>query len=287
MRDYFAEELGGAPSGERDYFTEELIKNKPDKAENILQKTAKVINQNMGMGTLGFADPLGPVKTGYGVRDVIIDETVQNPLANFAVKVGTDPVAYGLQNPIKAIGGGMMKAGGAIKGGVENLANPSKVFGRKIGELQKSNPDKRVNFIDIISRASSDPKASKVLEKSGVLQKYGGTTMKEGGAVSDNLSNLTLQDSQDLVNMVKDGVRQAVKEGTVKSSELGIAKMFSELSKAQKSAFKGFDKVARNYGVSKKVSKLSSKYGKKALAGAATGAGLGIAGGLAWDSFHK
>lgn len=243
-------------------------------AENILQKAAKAATGAMGMGTMGFANPLGPIQAGYGARDSVIDETVKDPIANFGVKVGTDPLSW-------------MGAGAAAKGAeelVSNVKNPSGAFGKGIERLQGASPDKRVDFFHIINNAIDDPMAKKVIDKSGILDSFGGTKLTDVGTLSENLSNLTLQESQDLVNAMKSGVRQAVKEGTVKPTEIGIAKMFSELSKAQKGTFEGFDKVAKNYGAGKNMGKFLKTAGKQLPGALIRGAGLGTGGKLAYDA---
>lgn len=258
-------------------------------SENILQKVAKAATRSIVPGEnpllSGFKTATNAMTSGIPgqskeyreadeMRTGAIDRMAGgNPLLSFAGNVATDPMTYA--------GGGKVAKG--IGGFARNIANPSKEFGKKIGALQGANPKGKVDFLSIISKSLDDPMAKKVLDKSGVVGKYGGQTMGEGGSVIENLANLTLQDSQDLLNAVKSGVRQAVKEGTVKPTELGIAKMFSELSKAQKLAFPGFEKAKSSYGFAKKVGKASKKYGKAAATGAATAVGLGAGGKVAWD----
>lgn len=242
------------------------------KQENVLQRVTKAIGSAAQAGIQNAGNPLGfEVNPNFP----FIPKT---PIDNSAIQAGLGELGPGVSVGSNLAAGLRLGGGPAVKGiakgtkgAIRSVRNPSKVFGEGIGKLQKSNPNKKVDFFKILSDASSDPKASKVLQKSGALERFGGQNMDEGGAIIEKLSNLTLQDSQDLVNMVKDGVRQAVKEGTVKPTEIGIAKMFSELSKAQKGAFKGFDKVARNYGVSKNLNKAAKKYAKTALWGGVGG----------------
>lgn len=197
-------------------------------------------------------------------KGVLAEEVApDNPLGQMAFSVASDPTTY--------IGAGGAAKG--LKGAISNLKNPSKAFGQGITKLQEASPKQRVDFLGIIRNSMNNSKAAKVLEKSGVIEKYGGTKLTSEGTISENLSNLTLQESQDFVNSIKDGVRIAVKEGNVKPTEIPIAKMFSELSKAQRSAFQGFRGVQKRYGISKTIGKSVSKYGKTAATGAALAAG--------------
>lgn len=271
---------GGKPTGNFD----EFMPDKKPHFQNILQNAAKSIGAAAQAG-MQNASPLG-VKVNPSFPFL-----PQMPTDSPALQAGMDeaqmPITKG--NPFAQAGMGLasnLLAGGilggkqAVKGvgeTVGDLRQPSKAFGRKIGSMQKSEPGKRVDFLNIISEGMNDPKASKVIEKSGVMGKYGGSSLGEGGSVSENLSNLSLKDSQDLINSLKDGVRQAVKEGVVKPTEIGISKMFGELAKAQQ-VFSGM-KVARGaYGFAKKSGKAASSLKKNFVRGASYGAGLGAGG---------
>lgn len=270
-RDYFAEEiegLGATPSiPERDYFTEELIKNKPERAENILQKAIKAAAEPYFNGAMNVSG-VAPVQSAYNIRDTFIDESVKNPIGNFATKMVTDPLTW--------MGGGTAAKQGSkgISGFIKNVRNPSKVFGEKMGALEKSNPSTKVDYSGILSKHMDDPMVKKVIDKSGVLQKYGGSSMGEGGTVIEKMKNLTLQESQNLINDIKVGLRQSLKEGTVtKSNEIGIQKMLSELTGNQNSLFKGMDKARSSYGMAKNFGKGAKNLTKKAISGAVLGAG--------------
>lgn len=264
------------------------------KTENIFQKITSAITSLSPQA----ANPQHPFQSGIGATTqglkqvpglsgymqgheaksgVINDAMPGNPVGAIATDFISDPETW--------IGANGLAEG--AKNTYKNIKNPSKFFGEGIDRLQSKNPSQRVDFFKIINDSLSDPKASKVLEKSGVLDRFGGTRSNEFGTLTDRLSELTLQDSQDLVNSLKDGVRQAVKEGTVKPSERGIAKMFSELSKAQKSSFQGFDKVARDYGVGKNLGKFASSASKRFINGLPWGAGVGASGGVIYNALKK
>ena len=258
------------------------------KSQNILQRIATSIIQNVPKAPLGVQANLN--------FPFLPQMPMDNPVMDDAMDAANEPLTKGnpfLKAAIPMAGNvlaGTAMGGGAVlkgaKGAVENAKNPSKVLGRKIGELQSASPDKRVDFLKIMMGAMDDPKAGKVIEKSGIMSKYGGNTMDEAGAVTENLSNLKLQQSQDLLNDLKDGLRQAVKEGTVKSSERGIAKMLGDSVKAQDSVFQGFKSARGGYGFGKNLSKAAKTVKKQAVRGAAYGAG-GAAGWSALSPFFK
>jgi len=263
---------GGKPGN-----SESFLKRAMGQAGKSLMQAANPSVENQMVAGL----PLGPAGGMVNAMSDQFVDSISNNSTHPLERTFKDPRTYaGL-----ALGSeGVTKGVGKVIGGIKN---PSKAFGQGITNLQEAAPNQKVDFLGIIRNSMDDPKAAKVLDKSGVLEKFGGTKLTPEGTVSENLSNLTLQESQDLVNAVKDGVRVAVKEGHVKPTEIGIAKMFSELSKAQKTAFKGFDKVKRNYGVAKTVGKAASKYGKRAAIGAVTGAAGAAGANFMWDLLNK
>jgi len=254
--------------------------------ENVLGKAAKMAmgSINEGMNPSASTEGSNPLSTalnmgvsgmsastpwqqrmGQNMQSSIINESTENPMGRLGMHLATD-IGTGLM-----LGGpGMAKGAGEM---VENVKNPSKVFGRKLGSLQSANPKGKVDFLSILSRASDDPMAGKVLQKSGVLEKFGGQNLGEGGMPIDKLANLTLEDSQNLLNDIKAGVRKAVKEGDVKSTEIGIAKMFKELAEAQKATFPGLQSAKSSYGFAKNLGKGVKSVAKVGALGAAAGAG--------------
>lgn len=259
-------------------------------SENILQRAARgawnVSQPNMGMtanSQFPFLPSSGPETNRLADEgmDMVSEkyESSGHPFAAKAIPIAANMLAGGLLGT----GPAAKSAGGFIK----NIKNPSAVFGKRIKELQGSSPNQRVDFLNIIRNAMDDPMASKVLGKSGAVEKYGGTTLNEGGMPLEKLSNLTLQDSQDLVNMVKVMVRQAVKEGTVKSNERGLAKMFSGFAGSQRGAFPGFKSAQRDYGIGKNIGKAAKAAPKTIAKGALYGAGLGSGGKIAYDFLDK
>ena len=224
-------------------------------------KPANMLSDAM-QGKNSFMPPM--YGTAVQAKENTIDSiTRDNPWASIPLNIVSDPMTI-------AGGGAALKS---IPKTVGNFINPSKAFGKGIDALQKSNPTKKVDFFKVINNALDDPGAKKVLEKSGVIEKYGGQSIEEGGAVSERLSNLSLKESQNLVNDVKSGVKKAIKEGHVNPKEIGIAKMFKELSQAQRKAFEGFKGVQRGYGAAKNVGKFVKKNVGKFVTGSVLGAG--------------
>ena len=216
------------------------------KAENVLTRALKATTPSMTSG-IGMANPLAPLMTARTMKEDVVNKNVKNPFTAGLVNFATDPLTYG---------GGF----GAAKGASAVAKAPKQMFGsagfgKRMAKLQSKSPDSRVNYMDIISRHSDDPVVKKVIDKSGVMEKFGGSVMEEGGAVSEKLKNLSLQDSQDFLNALKDEVRQAVKVGNIKPKELGVSRMFSDLVKAQDAVFQGFKGARRTYGLFKNVGK--------------------------------
>ena len=287
---YYAERHGSkqAPitSSGRSYYRERHLKEIP-KSENILERAVKVGAEpylfgqeqpsnllmrgiSSTMQGLKRTPGLGPYMQAHDIKS----ELIENPLLDIA----TDPETY--------LGGAA-----AVKG-VRNIPKSfrkqfgSEGFGKKINKLQSAASNKRVDYSSTIQNAIDDPVVKKVIDKSGILEKYGGRSLTEEGGLSDNLSKLTLQESQDIVNALKSGVRQGIKEGIVKPTELGLSKLFSSLSKAQDSVFPAFKKVRGSYRFYKKAGKATGAFLRRAAVGATVGA-AGTAAGTAVHSLMK
>lgn len=287
MGDPYEEALNG--------YEDALIKQKPDNFQNVLTKAAKsVVDSAIKPGPFGLPGPLFAQTRGYealsGMKDEAIEGTVGKsntamfgPTAGgaltFGAKMATDPLAW--------VGGGAAKSGANKLGSAyKNIKNPSKAFGESMKSISKSNPEARVNFSDIINRASEDRVAKKVIDKSGVLDKFGGRTLTKDATLSENLSSMNLEDSQTLINDIKASLRNSLKDGSaVKSTEIGLTKMLGELSSATKKAFPGIEKVRSSYGRAVNIGEGIKKAGKVATTGAITGLGLGAGGKAGYEIF--
>ena len=266
--------------------------------ENVLQRVAKTASSAIQSGLQGAGNPLGvsvnpsfpfmPTLPGdipamsSGMEEAQMPITQGDPMAQAGMALGSGLLAGG-----KMVAKPMSRG---ISGVAKNLRNPSKVFGESIERLQSSKPSQKVDFFSIINNALEDPMAKKILDKSKVLQRYGGRNLEEGGAISERLSNLSLKESQDLVNAVKSSIRKAVRKGDVGSNEIGISKMFKDLSEAQRSAFEGFKGAQKGYGIGKNVGQAVKKAPRNFAKAAITGAGLGVGGKVGydiWSSFNK
>lgn len=269
------------------------IKDSIPQSENVLQRAMKAAGASAQTAMQNAGNPLGvsvdpkfpfipsiPTDNpaiSSGMEEVQMPFTKGNPWAQAASGIASGVLAGGALGGKQAVKGTAKGIGGFIK----NVRNPSKVFGEKIGALEKANPSTKVDYSGILSKYMDDPMAKKVIDKSGVLEKYGGSNMGEGGTVIEKMKNLTLQESQNLINDIKVGLRQSLKEGTLtKSNEIGIQKMLSELSGNQNALFKGMDKARRGYGIGKNFRKTGDalkKYGLKAAITGAVGTAAGTA----------
>jgi len=244
--------------------------------ENLLQRVAKIATPTIGAfanKAITGAPGMGAYEGAHEAKTELIKQA--NPSGGFG------NVLMDLASNPENVTGGIPLAKGISRGTsklVKSFKNPSGVFQESMNKASSARPNARVDYSSIINDALADPKAKKVIEKSGVLSRYGGTRLTPEATLSDNLSNLTLKDSQDLMNMIKDGVRQSVREGTVKSTEIGIAKMFKELSQAQRSAFPEMKSAAKLYGTTKEIGKFAKSASKKALSGLEWTAGAAAVG---------
>lgn len=256
--------------------------DKPEHSENILQRVAKSLGAAAQSGMKNMS-PLGvsvnpkfpfmpqmPTDSpalSSGMDEAQMPITKGNPWAQAGMGIASNLLASTFP------GGGAGAVAKKAGEGISNLKNPSAFLGKNIEKIQGQNNGKGVNFLDIISRHQGDQFVDKVLEKSGVLEKFGGSTMDDVGAVTDNLSNLPLQKSQDLINDIKVGLTNTLKEGNYKSNQRGLASLLTNLGKAQESVFPGYKGAKSAYGFAKNVGKAVSKTKKTAITGAALGAG--------------
>ena len=186
--------------------------------------------------------------------------------------IATDPTTY--------VGGGVSLFKG-LKSVPKAIGRKfgSQGFGKSILKIQKSNPTGRIDYYTPMMKHIDDPSVSKVLEKSDAVKRFGGDIVEEGGATRNRLSELTLEESQNFLNSIKDEVRQAVKVGNIKPKELGLSRFISDLSQAQTKMFPKFSKTKRNYGIFKNVGKGIKAAIRPGTIG--TGAGISAAGTLA------
>lgn len=142
MKDYFSEEIGGNPTGERDYFSEELIQKKPDKAENILQRVAKIATPVAGAFFNQMANPtnaagMAPYAGAHAAKSELINQV--NPeggLGNVAIDMATDPEMFmGLGMGGKVLGKGIKKAGSKV-GDIFNAPKASQQIGQDIANIE-------------------------------------------------------------------------------------------------------------------------------------------------------
>lgn len=258
------------------YLTEIDAPNKISPFQGLLDKVAKSISpQQIGYEIAGGTAPgdiglgLGAMATGRpfssGMNIAAQAEGMRKKAVggNVLLDIATDPLTYG------ALG----MAGPKIGRAAEHIFRPSKVFGEKLA--QKSGT---VDFLPKIMEAMRDPVAGKVIEKSKVLEKFGGTTLGKGGSVSEKLSNLSAKDSQNVINALKDEVTLAVKENRLKPKQLEIGKLFGDLSRAQNEAFKGMKGAKFAYGLGKNIQKGIKGVAGTALVGGGFESGRRIAG---------
>lgn len=256
-----------------------------DKPQNILQRASQAILQNprqVGYEVAGGTLPgdvgmgLGMMATGHpfssGLNQAAKAETmregevskVQNPLLQVGLDMATDPMTWA----------GFGIGGKKTADTAGFLMNPSKGYGQALEAA--GNVDFHVPIMD----ALSDPLASKVLDKSGVMDKFGGIHLGEGGASSPRLSNLTLKESQDIINLIKGGVSKAVVEGEhLAPKHIPITTLFSKLSEAQNTV-PGISGAKKMYGIAKEVPEVVGKVAKRALLGSEIGGGYEVGKGL-------
>lgn len=239
-------------------------------SENILQKAAKSIKKN----PLNVFPGVAAYNYGMEKKNEMLDPFLQAnaslpgifPEAQNAImkNVVTDPMGYmGAQGGTKLLSG----AGKGAKALGNSLFKPSKAYGEALSKAEG-----KVDFLKIISKHENDPVVKKVLQKAKIFDKYGGTSMGEGGSVSDKLANLTAKESQNLINDVKLGKDALIQGKRIKPNEIGLVEFFSDLSKAQ-SELPGMSGAKKLYGVSKNVGRLVKSNVGKFVTGSVIGAG--------------
>lgn len=266
-------------------FDEFIPTSKIPKPENFLQQAIKSIQQTQMPSTMPGYNPQNPLQMAAQVGNSVINNSLgpayniannmksnmigdampNNPVGAGAVDIATNPLTYV----------GLSGAGKVAGETAANVLNPSKVFGEKLASQNGT-----VDFFPHIMKAIDDPVAGKLIDKAGILDKFGGTVLGEGGMPTEKLSNLSAEDSQNVINSLKDEVTKAVKEGTLKPKQLQVGKLFGDLSDAQNDAFEGMKDAKFGYGLGKNTQKIASGAFKKIITGSEIGAG----GGLAWSA---
>lgn len=202
----------------------------------------------------------------------------KHPFLNVGANIISDPKSW-LTGGSSVGREAVKQVGSSAKNTARSVFKPSKVYGEALDSAKG-----KVDFSKVISKFSDDPAVKKVLEKSGVIEKYGGDLMEEGGAVSNKLSKLDANQSQNLINDLKVGESKAFLSGdVVKSNKVGLSKFFSELSKAQNKASEGLSGAKKAYGFSKNVGKVAKTVGKGFVRGLPYGAGVTAGGKAIWD----
>jgi len=254
-----------------------------DHPENILQRASKAMQQAYNSTPLSAYGKVMGAKNKFLDpmlrEDQLLNESmpevipgtkgIQNAMhgaTNWLTRnVFTDPLNYMAAEGITKVGSSAVRGIGKVG---RSVFNPSKVYGEALDSSKG-----KVNFLDVIYKHSDDPAVKKVLEKSGVIEKYGGTSLGEGGSVTEKLSNLSQRQAQNLINDVKVGESRAMLSGdVVKSNKVGLSKFFSDLSRAQGQADPSMKGAKALYGFSKGIKKVGKDLSKKAVSGAEWGA---------------
>lgn len=193
-----------------------------------------------------------------------------------------------MANPLQAASGAAIgKYGGPLIKGIaespvgkavgnfgEFISNPSAGYGKAL------KVPGNVDFHAPVMEALNDPLAAKVIDKSGIMEKYGGIKLGEGGSSSPRLSNLNGQEAQDIINKIKGGLSKTVVDGEhLAPKHLPITNLLSQLSEAQ-NELPGMTGAKRFYGVAKEVPEVIGKIAKRALLGSQLGGGYEIGAGL-------
>ena len=239
-------------------------------ASQLTPQAPQIEGQNPFMAGINAVRPTGAMNVNmyrgaHEAKQEAVNEITDDPVMRFALDEASN-----IENYV-GIGG----AKNAIVGAAKAIRKPSKFFGKGLEKVSEANPKGKVDFLNIIRNASENPEAAKVIRKSKIIEKFGGTKLTDEGTISENLSNLSVKDAQDLITAVKTGVQKATLRGEVAAKDLGISKMLTELSKAQNKAFKGMSGLKRSYGIAKNTGKFVKSYGKKIASGAAWGTGVG------------
>jgi len=285
LNDY---ELLGSLKKKYPQYNHLVLNEELPKTENVLHRASKSIQSAIGGGIQDMrgmqVNPKFPFLPSGGPMD---SQALSSGMgeARMPITKGNPAAELGMDFASNVLAGGGLTAKPITKGlqsGIRNLKEPSKVFGEKLASMQKDTP-KKIDFFSIINDGLSDPMAKKVIDKSGVMERYGGTKLTDEATLSENLSNLNLDQAQDLVNSVKAVVKQGIKEGTVKSNERGIVKLMSDMTKAQDAVFPQLKGARKAYGFATKLSRGVKSAKKTATRGAIYGAGLGTGGATAYS----
>lgn len=209
MRDYYAEEIGNSvPSApKRDYFTEEVIKNKPEPTENLLQRAIKSAGAAAQAGMQNVGNPLGvSVNPKFPfLPNMPTDSPALSAGMNEAQMPITkgDPWAQAGMGLASGVASGIMLGGGqAVKGASEKV-NPffkglkarksikegtsiqegvrGKVLDKFLGRTKEFDeklsklPDAQHDVTDIVnrlkSRAEFDPSIREAIDNSPTAKK--------------------------------------------------------------------------------------------------------------------
>ena len=261
--------------------------NKIEPSENILQKAAKAatsfLSGSMSGGDMGyemasgrnpFVDAAanagmaltGPKNNASKFGDVgaqaesmrqsgVERATEGNPFGGFLLNIATDPRTFigsaevgksaaRASKPFAKNIGRMVSDKKALQfsdeleGAVEKTGSSlSKRMGGGIDAVQDfRGAGERISFDDIISKPQFSTKVSKLINKSDDLKLY-------------DFDNLSLQESQDVINTLKSNLRQSLRNGDmVKSDEREIIRLLDELRQRQLSRFPEYEHVLSNYG---------------------------------------
>ena len=244
-------------------------------AGNILQRVAKAATSmfqppqamdvnhpfqsgiNSTMQGLKQVPGLGGYMAGQEAKTGAINNALpNNPIAAGATDILTDPDVIGgaglLKSGIKNIGkssvgkniGRMfsddkaLKFSNELEGMVEKSGSSlSRRMGAGMDAAQEvRDPGLRVSFMDDITKPQMSSKVSKLINKSDNLKLY-------------DLDNLSLKESQDVINTLKSDLRQSLKTGDiVKSDEREILRFIDELKTKQLDTFPEHKYVLENYG---------------------------------------
>jgi len=240
------------------------LKEEINQPENILLRATRAIMPPNMMDTQGQMQqsaygPLAPAKRfADEFRQAGIENAVPgNGPAQFGLDIATDPFTWmgganagklaksatKNNNLFKNIGRmasdkKALKFSNKLEGMVEKKGSSlSKRMGAGIQSAQEvRDPMMRVSFTDELSRPQFSTKLSKLLGQADEMK------LKD-------LDNLSLQDSQDVINSIKSNLRESIKTGQlVKSDERPILGILDELKTKQLSRFPEHKYILENYG---------------------------------------
>lgn len=138
-----------------------------------------------------------------------------------------------MMSPKKAL-----KFSNQLEEGIEKTGSGlSKKMGSAMESAQAKKPGVKISFAEDISRPKFDSKVNSLLDKTDSV-KY------------QDMDNLTLKESQQIISDLKANLRQGLKTGeVVKSDERGILEFINKLRAKQLKAFpEEFPKILEDYG---------------------------------------